>query len=364
MADVVPPEATSLATTVGEQPPVPTTTTEGNSADNNDTTTTTTGTNDAGAPLAGPGALNNDLKWSKDELTEFHKLKQLPKLVDRFRSLIALADYDPKTMWDDAAAEVAKEFFDGDSSKKLFLYMDSGKLVVSPQLPPSAVAIKLNEIQYFIRGVDAENDQLTLQTFERKVQYGTISGVNLDSLLRTMQGVYVPMFLENNSWPDSVRKDFSNQLHRFMAFLTDTTYQLKGHTVLYVPPEDLSDVSASAKSKDIVQRLESLLVHWTRQIKDVINNQHTSESAEASGPLQEIEFWKSRCEDLSGISEQLNRPEVKAITNVLEVAKSNYLEQFVRLSQLIQEGTVQATDNLKFLSSLAEPCAELATGRF
>lgn len=81
-----------------------------------------------------------------------------------------------------------------------------------------------------------------------------------------MQGVYLPLFNDNSAWPDKVKRDFTNQLHKFMAFLTDTTFQLKGYTILYVPREDLSNTAEIAKSKDHVQRLESLLVHWTRQV--------------------------------------------------------------------------------------------------
>jgi dynein heavy chain len=155
-------------------------------------------------------------------------------------------------------------------------------------------------------------------------------------------------------------QDFRNQLHKFMAFLTDATFQMKGHTVLYVPTEVFPAPEIAAKSKDVVQRLESLVVHWTRQIKEVVNNQHTSETTENSGPLEEIEFWRSRCDDLSGISEQLNRPELKNIVNIIELAKSSYLDQFLRLSNLIQEGTLQAQDNLKFLSTLITPCQILS----
>jgi dynein heavy chain len=103
-----------------------------------------------------------------------------------------------------------------------------------------------------------------------------------------------------------------------------------------------------------------LLVHWTRQIKEVINNQNTSETSENSGPLEEIEFWRSRCDDLSGIRSQINRPEVQDIIKVLEVAKSSYLDQFYRLSNLIQEGSMQAQDNLRFLSLLKGCCTELS----
>ena len=35
-----------------------------------------------------------------------------------------------------------------------------------------------------------------------------------------MNGVYLPTFLANNTWPESVKKEFSGQLHKFMASLT------------------------------------------------------------------------------------------------------------------------------------------------
>jgi dynein heavy chain len=200
-------------------------------------------------------------------------------------------------------------------------------LVLQNGIPSDA-----SEIFYFIKQTKA---QITEQNFEDILQYGTLTGDVMASLLRLMENVYLPLFATNKNWPESLKKDFSSQLHRFMALLTDTTHQLSGHTVLYVPNEDLSNIEAAAKTKDLVQRLEALLVHWTRQIKEVINSQHNTEASESSGPLEEIEFWRRRGEDLSGISNQINREEVVKIIKVLELAKSSYLDQFTRLSNLI-----------------------------
>ena len=61
----------------------------------------------------------------------------------------------------------------------------------------------------------------------------------------------------------------------------------------------------AAKQKHLVQRLNSTLIHWTRQIKEVVNNHDNAYNAEVSGPLEEIKFWRSRTVDLSGISEQV-----------------------------------------------------------
>jgi dynein heavy chain len=49
------------------------------------------------------------------------------------------------------------------------------------------------------------------------------------------------------------------------------------------------------------------MIHWTRQIKEVLSSQDAFETVENSGPLDEIEFWRSRCADLSGLSQQLDK---------------------------------------------------------
>jgi dynein heavy chain len=57
---------------------------------------------------------------------------------------------------------------------------------------------------------------------------------------------------------------------------------------------------------------------------------------ETAGPLEEIDFWKARNQDLMGISKQLNKPSVKKITKILDTAKSSYITSFVKLAKQIQ----------------------------
>lgn len=78
------------------------------------------------------------------------------------------------------------------------------------------------------------------------------------------------------------------------------------------------------------------MIHWTRQIKEVLSVQETVETGENLGPLEEIEFWRNRCTDLSGISKQLVKPGVKYIESILHLAKSSYLAPFMKLAQQIQ----------------------------
>jgi dynein heavy chain, axonemal len=107
--------------------------------------------------------------------------------------------------------------------------------------------------------------------------------------------------MHDNSWPDNVKKEFLSQLHKFMATLTEYSHQSEGITELYIPNEDLSNMSAAAHDKDLLQRLEATLLHWYRQIKDIVNNQDSQHDNENAGPLDEIAYWGQRKNNLSHI---------------------------------------------------------------
>ncbi|XP_047688045.1 dynein axonemal heavy chain 2 isoform X1 [Prionailurus viverrinus] len=215
-----------------------------------------------------------------------------------------------------------------------------------------------NQIVYFIRQAPVP---ITPENFEATVQFGTVRGSYIPALLRLLSGVFAPQIFANATWPESIRNHFASHLHRFLACLTDTRYKLEGHTVLYIPAEAMNmEPEVVVKDKELVQRLETSMIHWTRQIKEVLSAQESVEIGENLGPLEEVEFWRNRCMDLSGISKQLVKEGVKHIESILHLAKSSYLTPFMKLAQQIQDGFQQAQSNLTFLSILKEPYQELA----
>jgi len=62
-----------------------------------------------------------------------------------------------------------------------------------------------------------------------------------------------------------------------------------------------------------------------------------------------------------GLSTQLDKPGVKKIKRILELAKSSYVGPFDKLARLIQDGSNQAQSNLRFLTLLKAPCEKLAS---
>lgn len=85
----------------------------------------------------------------------------------------------------------------------------------------------------------------------------------------------------------------------FLAKLTDLHHKILGLTVIYVPKEasKLSPEVAS-KDKDLVKRLEGIVVYWTRQIRLGLQDQDQNTPHELLCPNDEYEFWKYRCKKL------------------------------------------------------------------
>ena len=72
-----------------------------------------------------------------------------------------------------------------------------------------------------------------------------------------------------------------------MAALTESVHRNRGKTVLYIPQQALPETALSqmGNNKDLLQQLESVVIHWTRQVREVI---HTAESMFTQRPWQQL----------------------------------------------------------------------------
>lgn len=111
-----------------------------------------------------------------------------------------------------------------------------------------------------------------MQQIEEQIITGKINNNPLDDLLVKMTHEFVPKLHAEQEWPDGVKKEFQANLNKFMATLTEESATMKGKTQLYIPEEHISDIDTANRDKDLVQRLESTVIYWTRQIKEVVSN--------------------------------------------------------------------------------------------
>ncbi len=59
--------------------------------------------------------------------------------------------------------------------------------------------------------------------------------------------------------------------------------------------------------KQLVHAVESVVIDWCHQVRDVLKKSSAQPLLEGRnpGPLVEIDFWKARCADLDSIMEQV-----------------------------------------------------------
>lgn len=199
-------------------------------------------------------------------------------------------------------------------------------------------------------------EQVTMARIDAQIITGKINDNPLDDLLTKMTNDFVPKLHAEQEWPDGVKKEFQANLNKFMATLTEESASMKGKTQLYIPEEHITDIEVAVRDKDLIQRLESTVIYWTRQIKEVVSNQDTQTSQENTSPLDEIEHWRNRTNNLKALTTRLQEKQLKKIIDVLSRANSSYLAGFKELEEKIKFGYDEANDNLQCLSILQTPC--------
>lgn len=129
-------------------------------------------------------------------------------------------------------------------------------------------------------------------------------------------------------------QELMDKFNVFLAYTYVTIGQVKGRTLLPLPPNDVTS-SEKTSSKDKAQLLEGAIVHWTKQIKNVLKQD--PESALKNGnhpdPLIEIDFWRNKSENLNSICQQLNSERIKKVLKFLEQNKSTYTGPFSKLQK-------------------------------
>lgn len=86
-------------------------------------------------------------------------------------------------------------------------------------------------------------------------------------------------------------------------------------------------------------------------------NQNESES---SGPIEEIDEWTQRKNNLNNIKVQFENPNLQKILDILKKSNSSYLKGFMDIREEIEKGAFEAEDNLTYLIHLRDPCLKMA----
>ena len=214
---------------------------------------------------------------------------------------------------------------------------------------------------YFIK---PQKEAITSENVAKAVMCGDLQPQALQHLYDTTSDVYLPLLTNPHNQaglPEVVIKDVMEFLHKLVGAIYVTIGHTKGETLLPLPPMELPSADRATKDKERVYVLETAVVLWTKQIKNVLklDPEIVLKNSSHPGPLAELKFWADKARHLNSIQQQLTGERIRKVMKVLDLTKSTYSSPFNRLMKEVAAASAEATSNSKFLSTLKDPFTKL-----
>lgn len=171
----------------------------------------------------------------------------------------------------------------------LFVYFDQGYLCASDGCPTNPVT----QLTYFIReepghvfSIDGFHDEISFGQFHENVE---------ETILYLMNSIYAPRILSDTRWDDNIKMKLFNELHSFIAHLTEVNSKIGSMVILYVPNEGHEmSVEDAVLDKPLVKRYENVVINWISQIRLCLNDTDNVHS-DLACPSDEYDFWVYKC---------------------------------------------------------------------
>ena len=147
--------------------------------------------------------------------------------------------------------------------------------------------------------------------------------------------VYLPLVTQaalTQGWPETLAKEVMGYFNLTIANITTTIGEKNGTTSLPLPP---SETSPLMDEKERTYQLETSIITWTRQIKDILKADPEEElkAGKHVGPDVEVAYWEYQANNLNAISEQLKGARIQKVVEVLESISSTYTPAFLQLCE-------------------------------
>ncbi|KAH0517950.1 Dynein heavy chain 17, axonemal [Microtus ochrogaster] len=251
------------------------------------------------------------------------------------------------------------EFFDKTDVSVLVLTLNAAGMIIPCLGFPES--LKSKGI-YFIK---TKPENITKDNYKTSLLYGDISPTPVDQLIAVVEEVLYSLLNQSENmdgWPRVVSEDIVKQVHRLKNEMFVMGGKIKGKTLLPIP-EHLGSLDGTLESMEripssldnsLLHSIETIIIDWSHQIRDVLSKDSAQALLDGLHPLPrvEFEFWDARLMNLQCIHEQLNRPKVNKIVEILEKAKSCYWPALQNVYMNVTQGLKEANDIVLYLKPL------------
>ncbi|XP_068007847.1 dynein axonemal heavy chain 9-like [Melanerpes formicivorus] len=192
-----------------------------------------------------------------------------------------------------------------------------------------------------------------------------------------VEEVIVPILTNKQNhqgWPKVVSEDLTRHVHRLRSTALKVVGQVKGKTLLPLPAgsEGIEDIDLDNEDclqlidKSLVPAAESAIIDWSHQTQEALRKDSAEPLLQGTNPSPKVElqFWKSRCEDLESIYHQLTTRRVSNMLGLLERAGSSYVPAFKAMLRDVEAALREAQDIHLHLAPLRRHLEAIETVEF
>ncbi|XP_054832302.1 dynein axonemal heavy chain 9-like [Eublepharis macularius] len=274
------------------------------------------------------------------------------------------------------ARQLLNAFLDGDPAERLLLVAlaAGGQLALVEQLPPVAAAGRSGKGVFLLRTAPGP---LGSPPAPGHLLCGDLSAAPLDHLATLVEEVMVPLLANqknHHGWPHVLSQDIIRHIYSLESSVFVVSGQVKGKTLLPLPAGSERDKYIDFDNeeiielvdKSIVHAIESAVIEWSYQIQGVLKRESSEPLLEGQhpNPKVELDFWKSRCEDLQCIYRQLKTKRVLTMVGLLDQVQSTYFPAFRSMFRDVEAALVEARDINLHLKPLQRPLEEIENVEF
>ncbi|NXG62204.1 DYH17 protein, partial [Hemiprocne comata] len=250
---------------------------------------------------------------------------------------------------DEAAAKLDKFFKQQDVVELVLGLNPAGQLLPTTYFP---AALRGKGI-YFVK---KKKENITQENYQSGLLVGDISPSPVEQLITVVEEVLSPLLLSEENvegWPRVVVEDIVQQVQQLKNEMVVMGGKIQGKFLLPLPEHLDQDVSSSvlhclagALGSSALHDIESIIMEWSHQIRDILNKDSVQPLLEGLYPLPrtEFEFWHTRTLKLQCINDQLLLPRVTALAKTLEKADSCYWPVLQSMFRDVNAGLEEAKD--------------------
>uniref|UniRef100_A0A8C4MEW3 Dynein axonemal heavy chain 9 n=1 Tax=Equus asinus TaxID=9793 RepID=A0A8C4MEW3_EQUAS len=186
---------------------------------------------------------------------------------------------------------------------------------------------------------------------------GDVPAAPLEHLAALFSEVVIPVLANQKNhldWPHVVCQDVQRHAHSLQCNLLVILEQVKGKTLLPLPvgSEKMELVDSEKETildstdKSVIYALESAVIQWSHRVQVVLKRESSQPLLQGENPTPkvELEFWKSRSEDLEYIYNQLRTMQVRGVAGLLDKLQSSYFPAFQAMFRDVVSALTEAQD--------------------